>query len=149
MQTMTSTGRTVPGRARGSVVRRLRREARLLLTAAGAALAFDAGVFLLLALLAASVPLYWRWPLPGEAWLALAAAVSFALFWAGLSQPDWRRYRKLHRRWIDQPDLPPVPWRVSTLTQRTPLPPPPVRSAYRPARGAASTHSRWVWRASR
>ena len=107
-------------------------------------------VFLLLALLAAAVPLVWGWPLPFEAWLVLGAAGSFGLFWAGLSAVDWRRYRKLRRRWIDQPDLPPSPWRVSTLTPRRPTPPPLVRSAYRPAaRPAAPLRTSWAWRTSR
>lgn len=143
-----STGRH--GAVAARTLRRCRRELRLWFTPAGASMAFDAFVFLLLALLAAAVPLVWGWPLPFEAWLVLGAAGSFGLFWAGLSAVDWRRYRKLRRRWIDQPDLPPSPWRVSTLTPRRPIPPPLVRSAYRPAaRPAAPLRTSWAWRTSR
>lgn len=134
-------------RARG--LRRCRRELRLWITVSGAALAFDAFVFLLLGLLALSVPLVWLWPWPGEAWMVLGAAVLFGLLWTTMSAPDWRRYRKLRRRWIDQPDLPPTPWRVSTLTPRRPSAPPPVRSRYRPVRGSTAASTRWAWRGSR
>lgn len=126
------------------------RPARTLFTRAGGALAFDALVFVLLALLAAALLAGSADPLGDEALYMLFGLVGFAVFWGSISGPDVPRYAKLQRRWMRHLRSAPPP-SAPVLMLRSPVRPAlqePLRplaaqSAYRPMRHAVSSVSLW------
>jgi hypothetical protein len=137
---------TEPVLPTSSDLRRWARELRLCFTAAGAMLAFDIAVFLLLALLAGGLLWSLHWPLDTGKLLMLAVALLFMAGWAGLSAPDWRRWRTLRRRWLALSPLPPRPVRRVATRVAGPAPAPRVRSACVPSRSGAVLRAQWAWR---
>lgn len=127
--------------------RRWARELRPCFTAAGARLAFDIAVFLLLALLAGGLLWSLRWPLDLGPLLMLVVALIFVAGWTGLCAPDWRRWCTLRRRWLAQSPLPPRPVRKVSTRVAGPAPAPRVRSACMPRRSGAALRTHWAWRA--
>jgi hypothetical protein len=128
-------------------LRRPARELRLCFTAAGARLAFDVSVFLLLGLLTGGLLWSLQWPLDAANLLMLASALLFMAGWAHLSAPDWQRWRTLRRRWLAQSPLPPRPVRRVSTRVASPAPALRVHSVCRPQRSGAVLRTHWVWRA--
>ena len=125
------------------------RPARTLFTLAGGALAFDALVFVVLALLAGTL-LGGANPFGDETLYMLFGLVGFAVFWGSISGPDVARYAKLQRRWmrhVRRTPLPSGPQLVLRSPARAPVQRPmqPVaaQSAYRPMRHAVNSVSLW------
>jgi hypothetical protein len=130
-----------------SDLRRWGRELRLCFTTAGAMLAFDIAVFLLLALLTSGLLWSLRWPLDAGSLLMLAVVLVFMAGWAGLCAPDWRRWCTLRRRWLALSPRPPQPVRRVSTRVAGPAPAPRVRSACLPTRTGAALRAQWAWRA--
>ncbi len=139
--------RNDPASPSSTALRRWTRELRLCFTAAGAKLAFDIAVFLLLAVLAGGLLWSLRWPLEAGPMLMLAAALLFMAGWTALSTPDWRRWCTLRRRWLARSPSPPAPVRRITTRVARAADMPRVRSACRPQRSGAALRTHWAWRA--
>lgn len=124
------------------------RPLRPVLTGAGGALAFDALVFVVIAMLVGSLL---GGALGDEALYMLCGLVGFAIFWGSISGPDLQRFLRLQRRWMRRlrsAPPPAAPARVLRAPQRPParaLGPVAAQSAYRPMRNAA-VNSLSLWR---
>ena len=122
------------------------RPARAVLTAAGGALAFDALVFVVIAMLVSSLL---GGPLADESLYMLCGLVGFAIFWGSISGPDVKRFLRLQRRWlrhVRSAPPPAAPALVLHAPQRPaarPLVPVAAQSAYRPMRHAVNSVSLW------
>ena len=123
------------------------RPLRPVVTAAGGALAFDALVFVVIAMLVNSLL---GGSLADEALYMLCGLVGFAIFWGSISGPDLKRFVRLQRRWMRHVRSAPPPPAAPALVLRSPQRPParplePVaaQSAYRPMRHAVNSVSLW------